>query len=421
MICFIDRTCSFTDVTGDWYMEIKILKNASGIFGTIFNGHVLEKSERTSDIDGINIVHYYMHNIDDNVSEELVPLIKKYNIGKIKNCSSSSNFIYFINLFNHENEDNIGTVSIIRYNISEQTMESIHSFDDNIFHYASKTRINLFVINDMYIFMQKEYLVPNLKRTYCGFFKYEIKFLNLKDKSAYDITDDKILKYGISDVLQISDNQCVIKTGFCLLDDNVYNELEQEEASLESISLINIGQLASDLVIGQDNIVLDTIEQAFYTKTIPYIKKQENYLVYTCVDNENKQEEVKFYNLETSEVKSCINQDVIKSSDLAAPYVINGEPYICVTKDNEISFLNLNSGKVDVNFDMTTFSDDTKLQKVLKNSLLFSGTTKKKLIKKSKPFIDLYSFPGKEILFHETGEYADCMETDEGIIYIIEK
>ena len=402
-------------------MEIKILKNASGIFGTILNGHVLEKSEQPSDMEGINTISYYMHNIDDNISEELVPLIKKYHIGKIKNCSSSSNYIYFTNVFNNENEENRGTVSIIRYNISEQTMESIYSFDDNIPDYATKMRLNVYVINDMYLFLQKDYLVKNLKNTYAGFFKFKIKFLNLRDKSVYDITDDKIIKYGISDILQISETQCVIKTGFCLLNDNIYNELEQEEASLESISFINIGQLASDLVIAQDNIVLDTIEQAFYTKTIPYIKKQDNYLVYTCVDNENKQEEVKFYHLETGEIKSCINQDVIKMTDLAQPYVIAGEPYICVTKDNDISFLNLNSGKVDVNFDMTSFSEDTKLQKILKSSLLFSGTTKKKLFKKSRPFIDLYSFPGKEILFHETGEYDDCIETEDETIYIIEK
>ncbi len=397
-------------------MEVKILKNASGLNGTIFNGQVLEKSESDSEYEGVKQIHYYLHNIDDNRSEEILPQIEKYNIGEIKNCSLSTNYIYFTNIF--ENKNNTGIVSIIRYHIPDKTTESIYSYEDNIFEYPKTKRLRIFIINDLYIFLQKEYLTFNAGRTYAGFFKCKSRLLNLKDRSEYDLTEDKFIKYGIADMLQISENQVVLKTGFSLLVDNRYNELEKEEACLEGVSILNIGQMVSDLLISSDNIVIDTIEQAFYNKTIPYIKKSGKYLIYTCVDNENKQEEVKFYHIETSEIKSCINQDVIRTLDLAVPYVINDDPYICITKDNDISFLNLTSGKVDVKFEADSTSGSIKLENVFNNSILFSGLTKKSLLKKSKPFIDLYSFPGKEILLHENLQYAGSTETADDNIYI---
>ena len=176
-------------------------------------------------------------------------------------------------------------------------------------------------------------------QTYSDFFKFDQRLYNLKDNTEYDITDENFNNNGISYIIPISENQCVIKTGFSLLKDNRYNMLEKKECSLESVSFVNISQMISDLVITDNAITLDTIDQAFYTTTIPYIKKEGNYLIYSCVNNATKEEEVKFYNLSNNEVRSCINQDVIRFSDLAKAYVINSEPYICIDKDKEYSFL----------------------------------------------------------------------------------
>lgn len=396
-------------------MDIKILKNASKINGTyLSDGIVLKKTENESEFPDINAAHLYLHNMDNDSVEEILPHIEKYNIGEIVNASLSNEYLYFINLF--KNEDRAGTITIIRYHIPTKTTESLYSFNDNIEEYLKTKRLKLFIINDLYLILQTEYLTLNVQKSYAGYFKFSLKLFNLKDETEYDITDDKFNKNGISDIIPLSENQCIIKTGFSLLENNIYNELEKEEASLESISFVNIGQMISDLIIVQDKITVKTIEQAFYTKTIPYIKKDGNYLIYSCVDNEQKEEEIKFYHLETAEVKSCINQDVIRYSDLASPYVLNDEPYICIIKDDDVSFLNLITGKVEVKFD-----DGLKLGKVFKDAVLFSGTTKKGLLKKSKPYIVLYSFPGCNVLFNETGEYVDSLITENDTIYIFEK
>lgn len=399
-------------------MDIKILKNADGLKGRIFNGKIIEQSETESEYEGINLIHYYIYDILDGSSREILPSIEKYNIGIVKDCSENTKYLYFANLFC--NKDGNKTISIIRYDINENVTQSIYSYEDDFMEYPHNKRLRIFIINDLYIFLQKEYLTYNEKKTYAGFFKFEIKFLNLKDDREYTINDSSMVKNGISDLIMVSENQCAIKTGFSLLVDNRYNELEKDEASLETVSLINLGQMISDLLISQDKIVYSVIEQAFYTKTIPYIKKSGDYLIYTIVDNENKQEEVKFYNIHNGETKNCINQDVIRLIDLAKPYVLNNEPYICITKDNKISFLNINSGKVDSVFERDNSDMTQELVRVFDNSLLFCGSTKKKLLKKSRPFIDIYSFPDEELILHENGEYADCIEKD-GELYIIEK
>lgn len=396
-------------------MEIKILKNASKINGTyLSDGIVLEKTENESEFSEINNIHFYLHNIDDDSVEEILPNIDKYNIGEIVNASLCNEYLYFVNLF--KNGEKEGTIAIIRYHIPTQTTESLYSYNDRIEEYSKTKRLKLFIINDLYLILQTEYLVLNIQKTFAGYFKFSQKLFNLKDEKEYDITDDKFNKNGIADIIALSEKQCVIKTGFSLLENNIYTELEQEEASLESVSFVNIGQMISDLTILQGTITVETIEQAFYTKTIPYIKKDGNYLIYSCVDNELKEEEIKFYNLETAEVKSCINQDVIRYSDLASPYVLNGEPYICIIKEEEVSFLNLITGKVEVKFD-----DGRLLGNVFKDAVLFSGTTKKRFLKKCKPNIVLYSFPGKNILFNEVGEYVDSLITEKETIYIFEK
>ena len=260
-------------------MDIKILKNADGLKGRIFNGKIIEQSETESEYEGINLIHYYIYDILDGSSKEILPSIEKYNIGIVKDCSENTKYLYFANLFC--NKDGNKTISIIRYDINENVTQSIYSYEDDFMEYPHNKRLRIFIINDLYIFLQKEYLTYNEKKTYAGFFKFEIKFLNLKDDREYTINDSSMVKNGISDLIMVSENQCAIKTGFSLLVDNRYNELEKDEASLETVSLINLGQMISDLLISQDKIVYSVIEQAFYTKTIPYIKKSGDYLIYT--------------------------------------------------------------------------------------------------------------------------------------------
>ena len=134
------------------------------------------------------------------------------------------------------------------------------------------------------------------------------------------------------------------------------------------------------------------------------------------VDNELKQEEIKFYNLETAEIKSCINQQVIIESDLANPVVINQEPYMCLKRKGEISFLNINTNKVDYKN-----STDMHLSRILKDTIIYSGVRKQLLTKKVKPFFEIHSFPNGQVLLHDEHEYLDSVEVENDVIYIVVK
>lgn len=404
-------------------MEIKILQNADWRDGKYLKENlVLEKSEYESEFPYINRIKYDLFNLETNERVEILPNIEKYNIGDIINVSMYSEYLYFVNLYenngNDTSDDNVinVSISIIRYNIITKETLSLYSYNDNIMELNKTKRLKLFVINNLYLIIQNEYLVQNSSQTYAGFFKFDLKMYNLKDDTEYIITDENFIKNGISDIIPLSETQAVIKTGFSLLEDNRYNVLEQEECSLESLSFVNISQMISDLIIGQTSIALETIEQAYYTNTISYVKKSKNYLIYSCINNETKEEEVKFYNLTTKEIKSCINQDVIRESDLANPYIINSEPYICIIKEDKTSFLNLNTNKLEFKND-----NGMKFRNVFEDTVLFSGVSTTLLTKKIKPFFDIISFPQGKLLHHEQNEYVDSFTDENNNIYIIMK
>lgn len=393
-------------------MEIKILQNTDWRYGQYLKGSfILEKSEYDSEFSSIKRIRYDLLDIETNERTELLPNIEKYNIGDIINVSINSDYIYFINLFKNDDND---TVTIIRYNIITKETESLYSYSEKIDDFNVTKRLKIFVINDLYLIMQTEYLVENHSQTYAGFFRFDLKMYNLKDKAEYVITDDNFVKNGISDIVPISETQAIIKTGFSLLEDNRYNALEQDECSLESLSFVNISQMISDLMLNNASLSLETIEQAYYTRTISYIRKSKDYLIYSCINNETKEEEVKFYNLNTKDVKSCINQDVIRTSDLANPYVINSEPYVCIMKNNNISFLSLNTNKIELSNNKGMI-----LRKVLDDSVIFSGVSTSIFSKKIKPFFDIISFPQGKLLLHEQSEYVDSFIDDNNTIYII--
>lgn len=395
-------------------MEIKILQNTDWRFGNYLNdNYVLETTEYDSSFEFIKGIKYFLLDLESNERIEVLPNIEKYNIGEIINVSLNSKYLYFINLIK---EDDYSKICVLRYNIFNKETEIVYSFDDNLEGLNETRRLRLFVINDLYLIFQNEFLVLNDSKTYSGFFKFNQKLYNFKDNTEYVIMDENINSNGITDIIPVSENQCVIKTGFSLLEDSRYNMLKKEECSLESISFVNIAQMISDLVIMQNTITLETIDQTFYNKTIAYVKKYGDYIIYSCVNNETKEEEVKFYNIVTNETRTCINQNVVRVSNLAKSFILNNEPYICIVKDKEISFLNLTTNKIE-----RKYNKGLKLCKIFNNMLIFIGINNSVFSKKKKTYFDIISFPQSKLLLHEHSEYVDSLVTNNEIIYVIVK
>ena len=269
-------------------MDIKILKNKDYQNGSLLNQNLLlETAESESRYDNIKKLVYNIYDFEKNIRYEILPRIEKHKLGEIINVSVASDFVYFFNVYEKENEEK-QSISIIRYNYKTAKMECILTLEDDIEEYIRFKRLKVFVLNDLYLLVQQEYLRANLSESYAGFFDFEIDLYNIKDGQKYPVVDENLVNNGIDNMISISENLCVAKTGFSVLPDNRYNELTEDEASLEKISFVNISQLVSDMLIHKTDIVIDTFEQAFYKNTIPYIKKEGNFIIYSKVNIDKK-------------------------------------------------------------------------------------------------------------------------------------
>lgn len=385
-------------------MNIKILKNFENYENckaTMLNENlVLEKVYSDIENSGLKKIRYILLDISDNSRREILPQYDKYNIGDVKNISSSSDYIYFFTYTSDDKE--ASEIKLMRYNIISGKHEVIFVFNDDITMYSIVKRLKIFVLNEFYLLVQQEYLKTNSNEKCSGFFKFDSFLYNINDQKIYSVVDENLSTNGINDIIPISENQCVIKTGFPLLQDSRFSLLEKDEVSVEAVSIINIGQLISDILIMQTSITFDTIDQAYYNKTIPYIDVQDNYLIYSVTDNIENFEEIVFYNLTDKEITKCINKNVYEMKDLARHYIINDEPYICISKTTKTEFINLKKAKIEYKFE-----ENLKLETVEKNMFIFSGTNEKGLIRKPYSYCEIYDSQ-QNTLLREKGDYFEC-------------
>lgn len=395
-------------------MDIKIIENFHEFTGEYLTGdYVLERvvcSSEYADIEGLKL---YIYNINKNVRNEISPLLPKYNLGDIYNVVNSKEYVYF--LTGSSGEEDLFDFCFMRYNIFDETTEPIFSFSGHIEEYVSKYRLCFYILNDMYVLMQRKERVSNISGTYSGYFKYSLKLYNIIEDSTYDVYDENLNRNGIVSMEAVSDTVVLMKTGFSLLPDSRYNIFEKEEVPVESISFINVGQFISDIMIGQTNINTEIIDQAYYTRTFPYAYVNKEYVIYSAVNLETKEEEVIFYNYNTKEQKNCINKNVIRMTDLAKIHMINNVPYIFMVTDNKYNFINLDTMKTDISFDTDLTIRDAK-----EDIFIVSGTYKKGFFKKSDiPFFEVYtSTPKQQLLLREKGEYVCSVYTEKDELYI---
>lgn len=396
-------------------MNIKILKNTQEFNGILLkNNNVLETKYSKSQFSGVNSVKYFLYNLDSNTREEILPKIKKFNIIKIIDASWDSRYIYFTNGIPNDREKI--EINIIKYDYLTNEHEIIYSFVDDINILPKEKQIKLFILNDSYLIFQSAYLKSNNSETFEDFLDFELFLLSIKENKEIKIIDENLTNNGIDDIVSISETQSVIKTGYSLLHNYRFNYLEKEEVCVEGICITNIQQLISDLLLVNNNIVIDTIDQAYYNKSFPYVLVKGNYLIYSAFNFETNEEEIFFYNYITKETRTCINQNVNDIDDLAQPYVIDNNPYIRLNNKKGTEFFNLNRAKIDIKFDQDVCVND-----VINNIFIVSRIIKKRFFKKYKNVLSIYKYPQLNLLHQEKASYLGSISKDEDNIYIFVK
>ena len=396
-------------------MEIKIVKNSSVNNGKYLKaGYVLEEITGKSHYEDISTTRLFLYNINENTKTEIAPKLVKYVLGDVCNVSKNSDCIYFVTA--SVKEDDVYDACIVRYNYIDNVTEPIYSFEVNMEEYNSIYKLKIFVLNDICILIQRDELTSNIAGTFYDYNRHSLKLYNINEEHMYDVMDENFIKNGIDSMYAVSDNTAIIKTGFSLLPDNKYNLYEKEEMSVETISLITIGQLISDIMIGQSNISTNIIDQAYCTRTFPVVEVVDEYLKYSAVNLDTREEEVFLYNVDTKEVRSLINQNVIRMTDLAKVYFIDKKLWILVSSENNIIFVNID----DMN-NKITFDDKLTFNDITNGLFILSGEASKGIFKKVfYNYFEIHSHNNK-MLLREKGTYLFSICTEDNDIYIFVK
>jgi len=395
-------------------MNMRIVKNSDGINGKVLgNGLFLEKEIRESEHENVKALKYYIYNLETNSKTEILPKVKKYDLGEVFNININSKYVYFFSCMdlNYEKAE----INVVRYDYENDESSTVYTFTDDVNQYNAYKRMKMFVINDLYLIVENELMRSNFADTYEGYLDFELYLYSIKDNKRTDILDENLVNNGIATMIPLSENACVIKTGFSLLKDARYRFLEKSEASVEGVSIINPAQLVSDILLMKTNIVLDTMDQTYYSQTIPNINKVDDYIVYSRVNTETHDEEMVFYNYMTRQATCCIGKNVFEEKDLTKYDVINNVPYIRLVGREKTDFYNLLKNRIEM-----TFPKSEKVVDVV-GDLILTVSKKKSIFAGAVDYVNIYKYPYNELLHKEKGLYSGCIMTGKDNFYILTK
>jgi len=371
---------------------------------------VLEKEYYESEFEGIDNARYYIYRLENNERDEVMPLNNKIELFSIVNCAYRSDYIYFCEY--EIVDDKFTNFYLVKYNYITNSSKRIYGFKDNIKNYLNgRKNIKIFILNNDCLLIQMALPKRSISGEFLGLHDYKMYLYNFKERQQVEVVDENLTSNGIDTIIPYDENMCVIKTGFSLFCNPNFFKLDRKEVSIEGISCVNISQLISEILLKKNNIVLNTIDQTYYTKTIPYAYVKSGYLIFSKINNETSDEVLTFYNLRTKKVKTCINRNVRTFKDLSQPYVIGGVPYIRINRKTVTQFLNLKKNKIDIEL------ENSRVINTIIEDIIILSETKKGFIG-NKNYINIYRYPSMNVLHTEKATYKDCIYADDGTLYI---
>ncbi len=393
-------------------MDIRIIKNTEDVeYYPIKDDLILLIGNHEREIENIQSKKYTIFRVDANVKEEVMPLIHKYDIWEIIDIWANIGYLYFSECNFLEK----GKVEIIiyRYHLETEQCVPIYTIEEELSIYPTQKKVKLFVLDENFLLIQHEYLKTNSANTYQSFFDFELFLYNIKEKATHQVTDESLSIGGIEKMLPISKNICAIKTGFNLLKDNRFSVLEKSEVVVENIGFINVKQMISDILLKQENVFIDVIDQAYFSKTFCNIKVMDDYLIYSRIIPEENKEEIVFYKYSSKEIKVGINQGITTLEDLSNPVILGGTPYIILKNEDRTDFYSLIKEEIDFYYE-----NDIVIKDVVNDLIMTERKIPGKLLKKPQSFIDVYQYPKNNLLLHENSPYIKCISMNNDSLYV---
>lgn len=335
-------------------MDIQVIQNCRYHPICMAGAGIVLEIQRSESEYSVSYIRYYLYDLTKNIRQELLPKLRKIDLCPIRMAQEKTNYLYFIAM-------SAEIPILYRYDRETEDLEQLTMLPPELLE-DPYVRMKIFVLNDDNILLQKEYARANLSQSYDMFCLFELALYQVKEQKMVPVADANLTTNGIEDMIPYNETSCILKTGYNLLEDDRYNKLEKVQSSVESICIVNIKQLISDIRVSQTNIFYDFLEQAFYTTTIPYVKRESGYLIYSVLNNETHEETVTFYSLAEKSSINCINKNVKSIEQLSVAHIVAGMPVVCIKKNSGTVLFNLKQSKTNVELkaqeDVLLFSAD---------------------------------------------------------------
>ena len=222
---------------------------------------ILEKEYEQGPFTNLPKVRYFLYYLEENVRKEVMPYTDKVDVFNITNCQYESDYLYFTEYT--DMLDGGYTFNIIRYNITDHTHAKIISLKDNINLYPDNKQIKIFILDESNLIIQRALPKVSANGLLKEFFDFTLVLFDFVKNKQIVIEDENLKNNGIEFVLPYNETNCIMKTGYSVFENDRHLNLEKEEAAVENLIIVNIKQFISDLKLEQQNMVMNSIDQAY--------------------------------------------------------------------------------------------------------------------------------------------------------------
>ena len=295
----------------------------------------------------------------------------------------------------------------------------IISLKDNINLYPDNKQIKIFILDESNLIIQRALPKVSANGLLKEFFDFTLVLFDFVKNKQIVIEDENLKNNGIEFVLPYNETNCIMKTGYSVFENDRHLNLEKEEAAVENLIIVNIKQFISDLKLEQQNMVMNSIDQAYYDTTVINAKIIDNFLIYSKFNYEKNDEIIVFYDLiskkEEEKIYTCINKTTTGEYLLKNATVIDNKPYMIKKNSSGTQFFNLITNDVDA-----TYPEDLNI-KFVNNNTVISTFADRTLFGKEIKLVGIHKFPSKKIILQERGEYIGSVASNNETTYIFLK
>ena len=373
-------------------MNINIVKKKKDIFILTPKGdNVLEVYENDGFLD------YYLFNPKDRSLTEIAPEIRKSPLIKVFNCAKDSAKVFFCAI-----EEN--RVSV--YRDEEGGAVLLCGMDAGGVVDGINLSIKVFILSETKILIQKEILDRNEENNFVGNIRFELTLFDAFSGQSMEITEDTYINNGICLIKGVSKTEILVKTGFNHLEDDRIPEGSEQDALIEGVYYGSREKFIENLFTSSTMHDLDLLYSSYNDKFILMTESSENYIYYTVADADMVHAETYFYNFRTDE-KIVFRNDNFNKDDIDTAYVVDDTPFIRITDENSVDFLNLKSADVEISFPGEEFVSLTGKLFIMR---------KKRL---GKYRLRLYNYPKLKMVLEEKADGCNCIKSgDNYYVYV---